>query len=64
MTLSELKALFDDSGYDIAVAVVEDAKLPLEEEERFLEALMSWQMQRMARWTRPRRCGAFDPHNF
>jgi hypothetical protein len=65
LTLTDLRNLFDESGYDIALAVLEDAKLPLDEEQRFQEALMSWQMQQMVRWTRPGRYpAAFNPHEF
>jgi hypothetical protein len=48
MTLTDLHTLFNESGYDVAVAVLEDAKLPLDEEQRFLETLMGWHMAQMA----------------
>lgn len=48
MTLNELKALFDENGYDIAAVILEASKLPLDKEQRFLETLMGWQMAQIA----------------
>jgi hypothetical protein len=65
MTFANLRELFEDFGYDRALAALEAEGLPSEEEYRLQEALEAWEAERLRRWTRPSRYpAAFNPHEF
>lgn len=64
MSITELRDLFDECGYGRALAVLEDAGLPGADEYALQEQLEAWEAEKMRRWTRPARAGAFNPHEF
>jgi hypothetical protein len=65
MTLQDLNNIYNHRGYDVALAVLEDAKLPGADEYRLQEALETWEAEKLRRWTHPSRYpAAYDPHQF
>lgn len=65
MTLEELSNIYNHRGYDVALAVLEDANLLDDEEEALRFKLEDWEFAKMFRYTRPSRYpAAFDPHEF
>jgi|tagenome__1003787_1003787.scaffolds.fasta_scaffold20503079_3 hypothetical protein len=65
MTQRELREILDEHGLGVALAMLEKAGLPEDEEEALAELAEAWEAERIRPWLSRRRFSrAFNPHEF